>query len=64
MSFVWFSANTTSPRLSIKFAKKKTIVLDLRYCDKHPAHNRFMYDLWKASSMKEVRTEKSLLLPL
>ncbi len=42
---------------------KNAIVRDLRYCDKHPAHNRFMYDLWKASAMKEIRTAKSPLLP-
>jgi len=42
--------------------EKHAIVLDLRYCDKHPAHNRFMYDLWKASSVKEVRTEQRSLL--
>lgn len=39
--------------------EKKAIVLDLRYCDKHPAHNRFMYDLWKAGSVKEVHSASS-----
>ena len=39
--------------------EKNAIVLELRYCDKHPAHNRFMFDLWKASSMKEVHSQRS-----
>lgn len=42
--------------------EKGVTVIDLKYCDKHPAHNRFMYDLWKASSIKEIQTSKSLLL--
>jgi putative Mg2+ transporter-C (MgtC) family protein len=41
---------------------KGALVIELRYCDKHPAHNRFMYDLWKASNMKEIQTNKSSLL--
>lgn len=42
--------------------EKGATVIDLKYCDKHPAHNRFMYDLWKASSIKEIHTNKSPLL--
>jgi putative Mg2+ transporter-C (MgtC) family protein len=38
--------------------EKHTIVLDLRYCDKHAAHNRFLFDLWKASGVEEVKTER------
>ncbi|MCI0706154.1 MAG: MgtC/SapB family protein [Ignavibacteriae bacterium] len=38
-----------------------SIVLDLKYCDKHPAHSKFMYDLWKASSATGVIASKNLL---
>ncbi len=39
--------------------KKGSIFLDLQYCDKHPAHNRFLFDLWKASGVKALRNDKS-----
>lgn len=41
--------------------EKNAIILDLKYCDKHPAHNRFMYDLWKASSTRAVLSKNNLL---
>jgi putative Mg2+ transporter-C (MgtC) family protein len=43
--------------------EKNATVIELRYCDKHPAHNRFLYDLWKSSSIQEILTDKSPLLP-
>ncbi len=30
----------------------------LRYCDKHPAHYRFISDLWRSSGVREVKTKK------
>lgn len=30
----------------------------LTYCDKHPAHYRFISDLWKSSGVVEVKTKK------
>jgi putative Mg2+ transporter-C (MgtC) family protein len=37
------------------------IILDLRYCDRHPSHNRFLFDLWKAHSLEELHSSKKSL---
>lgn len=39
--------------------ERGSIFLDLQYCDKHPSHNRFLFDLWKASGVKAIRSDKS-----
>jgi putative Mg2+ transporter-C (MgtC) family protein len=39
--------------------QRGTIYLDIQYCDKHPAHNRFLFDLWKASGVRTLRNDKS-----
>ena len=41
--------------------EKNTVVLDLRYCDRHPSHNRFMFDLWKATSMNTITNNRNPL---
>ena len=32
----------------------RTSVLNLRYCDKHPSHHRFLADLWRTSGIVEI----------
>jgi putative Mg2+ transporter-C (MgtC) family protein len=41
----------------ISDAEKGKCALHLRYCDKHPAHNRFMTDLWKMTGIAEVELQ-------
>lgn len=53
--------DVTTTQYQIRKEKGGTVI-DVKYCDKHPAHNRFLYDLWKTSSIKEIQTKKSPLL--
>ncbi|MGB2869453.1 MAG: MgtC/SapB family protein [Bacteroidota bacterium] len=43
---------------------KKRITMNIRYCDKHTSHNRFIFDLWKVSGEKQVSTENAPPLSL
>jgi putative Mg2+ transporter-C (MgtC) family protein len=53
--------DVTTTQYQIRKEKGSTVI-DLKYCDKHPAHNRFMFDLWRASSIQQVQNNKSSLL--
>ena len=41
---------------------KGNVTLRLRYCDKHPSHNRFLFDIWKIDGTTGVATRKIPLL--
>ncbi len=34
------------------------IIFDVTYCDKHPSHNRFVHEMWKAKGVIEVKAVK------
>lgn len=36
----------------------KTSRLELKFCDKHPSHHRFLAELWRTAGIIEITTEK------
>jgi putative Mg2+ transporter-C (MgtC) family protein len=39
---------------SVERIDSKTSVLNLRYCDKHPSHHRFLPELWRTPGIIEI----------
>lgn len=49
------------PAEHYEIAKKgKKIILNLKYCERHASHNRFLFDLWSSPGVKDVQSDLPL----
>ena len=59
----WAKVNETLQEYDVPaehYEISKKIVLDLTYCERHPSHNRFLFDLWSTPGIKNVQSDLPL----